>query len=205
MEIRNFDMAGIEVRTATEADQSNRASGYAAIFNSASHDLGGFREFIAPGAFSRSLADASSGALNIFALWSHDNSQPLGSTQTGKLSLSEDERGLAFDLDTKRFTPAQLDALADNELRMSFGFIVRADEWRKEDDGQITRTLMDVELLEVSFVINPAYPDTSAAKRSLEAWRTLQVEEQPVVDLSSKIASMTVRALQASLGARGKL
>lgn len=205
MEIRNFDMADVEVRATTEADQSNRASGYAAVFNSASHDLGGFREFIAPGAFARSLNDASTGALNIFALWSHDNSQPLGSTQTGKLSLSEDERGLAFDLDTKRFTPAQLDALADNELRMSFGFIVRADEWRKEDDGQITRTLADVELLEVSFVINPAYPDTSAAKRSMEAWRSSQDDEQPIIYLNSKIAAMTIRALEASLGARGKL
>lgn len=205
MEIRNYPMAGLEVRAASETDQTNRAAGYAAVFNSLSHDLGGFREVIAPGAFTRSLADASSGALNIFALWAHNNAQPLGSTQSGKLVLNEDERGLAFELDTRRFTPAQIDSLTDGELRMSFGFIVRQDEWRKDNDGSIIRTLIDVELPEISFVINPAYPDTCAAKRSLENWEASQATEQPVKIPHPHLGELKRKALSAALQARGRV
>jgi HK97 family phage prohead protease len=176
LETRNYALSGLEVRAA-DSDGSGKAAGYAAVFNSESFDLGGFIEVIAPGAFARSLTRAASGDINIFALWSHDNSIPLGSTGAGKLRLSEDERGLAFELDTKRFTPAQLDALADNELRMSFGFMVREQEWRELEDGTYVRTLKDVELTEVSFVINPAYPDTNAAKRSLDDWREQRAAE----------------------------
>ncbi|RYE65195.1 MAG: hypothetical protein EOO81_13020 [Oxalobacteraceae bacterium] len=135
---------------------------------------------------------------------------PLGSTQSGKLALAEDERGLSIDLDTKRFTPAQLDALADGELRMSFGFAVREQEWKELDDGTIVRTLIDVDLFEVSFVINPAYPDTSAAKRSLDKWR--EDRAVPLVDSAEAVSGAMLtnlgelrrRALLASLKARGK-
>ncbi len=213
LETRNFALSGLEVRAADQ-DNTGKAAGYAAVFNSESHDLGGFVEIIEPGAFQRSLNRAASGDTNIFALWSHDNAIPLGSTGAGKLRLSEDERGLAFELDTKRFTPAQLDALADNELRMSFGFMVREQEWRELDDKTYVRTLKDVELTEVSFVINPAYPDTSAAKRSLDAWqeeRSVRDLEEQMKDCAIALAdqvnafALHVRAMQASLKARGRL
>lgn len=161
---------------AEEGDEERSLTGYASVFNSPSEDLGGFTEIVAPGAFKRSLDAAASGDLNIYALWSHDMSQPLGSTRGGKLTLSEDANGLAFSLDTSRMTPAQLDAARDGELRMSFGFTVRSDTWEERDDGSIVRTLNDVDLFEVSPVILPAYSDTSAALRSLEAWRASKAE-----------------------------
>ena len=212
MEKRNFTLSAVEVRDASN-DNSGKAAGYAAVFNSDSVDLGGFIERIAPGAFSRSLADAASGKVNIFALWSHDNALPLGSTGgSKKLTLSEDERGLAFELNTARFTPAQLDALEDGELRMSFGFAVRDQEWREDDDGSILRTLKDVDLLEVSFVINPAYPDTSAAKRSLDAWKEERAKptlEESAVELTDTVTDeldrLLKRGLEATLRARGRL
>lgn len=153
--------------TDTQASTGNTLAGHAAVFNSPSHDLGGFVERVAPGAFARSLASGE----NIFALWAHDTKIPLGSTRGGKLTLSEDETGLAFSLDTSRFTPAQLGAAEDGELRMSFGFVVRADAWTELVDGSYERTLLDVDLFEVSPVINPAYPDSTAGLRSLDAWR----------------------------------
>lgn len=208
METRNFQLTDFECRA--EDGKPQHASGYAAVFNSDSHDLGGFVEVIEPGAFTRSLTAASAGSLNIFALWAHDNAQPLGSTKSGKLTLAEDARGLSFGLDTKRFTPAQLDALSDGELRMSFGFTVRDQEWKELDDGTILRTLKEVDLSEVSFVINPAYPDTSAAKRGLDKW-----QEDRSVTLSDALGNLTEkvvvnltelrrRALEASLKARGR-
>jgi hypothetical protein len=42
--------------------------GYAAVFNKPSHDLGGFREVIKPGAFKRTLADSA----HVVALNNHN-------------------------------------------------------------------------------------------------------------------------------------
>lgn len=175
-ETRHFALADVEIRAKTD-DQEGRATGYAAVFNSDSFDLGGFVERIQPGAFAASLRAASAGETNIYALWAHKDDQPLGSTASGKLTLSEDAHGLAFSMDTTRMNPMQLDALRDGDLRMSFGFRVREDSWRELDDGTIERTLIAVELFEVSFVISPAYPATEAAMRSLETWRAAKVEE----------------------------
>lgn len=215
MEKRNYDLSGLEVRAPSD-DGTGKAGGYAAVFNSDSHDLGGFVEVIEPGAFKRSLAQAQAGTLNIFALWAHSYAQPLGSTGSGKLSLSEDERGLAYELDTKRFTPAQLDSLADGELRMSFGFTVREQEWKELEDGSILRTLKEVDLVEVSFVINPAYPDTSAAKRSLDKWQEGRVTPATVAEeiaeafeehkaFDRTLIDCRMRAVDAIIRARGKL
>ena len=180
IEYRHFAVIGgslTEIRSEA-GDQPSRIEGHAAVFNSASHDLGGFREFISPGAFQRSLDAAAAGDYRIHAVWSHDMSQPLGSTGGGKLALEEDDVGLRFSLDPKRLTPAQLDAVADGDIRMSFGFIVREQTWVEKDDGAYERTLHDVDLIEISPVVSPAYPDTTAALRSLDAFKA----EKPVIE-----------------------
>lgn len=197
IETRHFALDVLEVR-ASEETQTKRAVGYAAIFNANSHDLGGFMERIAPEAFVRTLGEAGRGERNIYALWSHDSSQPLGSTRSGKLVLTVDERGLAFELDVTRFNHAQLDALEDNDLQMSFGFRVRDQEWEEQDDGSIIRTLKDVDLIEVSPVINPAYPQTEAALRSLDVWKNEQRAAEKIDTLDQL---KRVMFLQASLRA----
>jgi HK97 family phage prohead protease len=164
---------------AADGATGDKLAGYAIVFNADSHDLGGFIERVAPTALTRSLDAATAGTLNIHGLWSHDSSQPLGSTRGGKLALSADDTGLSFELDTTRFTPAQLDAARDGDLQMSFGFIVRQDSWVQRDDGVYERTLIDVDLFEVSPVISPAYPDTTAALRSLDAWKVEARAETP--------------------------
>ena len=174
-ETRHFALADVEIRAKTD-EQEGRATGYAAVFNSDSYDLGGFVERIAPGAFANSLRAATDGETNIYALWAHRDDQPLGSTGSGKLTLSEDEHGLAFSMDTTRMSAMQLDALRDGDLRMSFGFRVREDNWRESEDGFYERTLIEVELFEVSFVISPAYPATEAGIRSLNEWRSAKPE-----------------------------
>lgn len=202
IETRNISLDGLEIR-ASDKSNSRRAVGYAAVWNSNSDDIGGFVERIEKGAFKRSLTAAASNDLNIFALWAHDRSLPLGSTSSGKLVLIEDERGLGFDLDISRFTPAQLDALEDNDLRMSFGFRVREENWEEKDDGSIIRTLIDVDLIEVSFVINPAYSDTEAALRSLDAWKEVRAKgesEDTEVDITEQLK----RVLMLKLSLRGR-
>lgn len=51
-------MAGIERRAAVDLRAvGSHLTGYAAVFDSPSHDLGGFTEMIRQGAFARALAE----------------------------------------------------------------------------------------------------------------------------------------------------
>jgi len=131
--------------------------GYASVFNSESEDLGGFREFVAPGAFKRSLQSRN----DIKLLWNHDTGAVLGSTRAGSLTLTEDEHGLKVravlpDTTLGRDTAELIrTGIVDS---MSFGFSVIRDSW---DDSGTKRTLNSVRLHEASIVSFPAYSGTA--------------------------------------------
>lgn len=149
-------------------DGAPRIAGYAAVFNSQA-DIGGyFREQIAPGAFARSIQSD-----DVRALWNHDSNYVLGRKSNRSLTLREDEKGLYFEVVPPETTWAAdlVTSIKRGDVsQMSFGFVVRKQQW--DETGKITvRTLLDVELLEVSPVTFPVYDDTSAAVRSLENWR----------------------------------
>lgn len=161
-------LAGLERRAAAlevRASDGGRLVGYAATFGTEAR-IGDMREIIAPGAFRGSLSGPSAG--DVLALADHDPAKVLGRTRAGTLRLSEDERGLAFELDLPDTQPAaDLLALAKRgDLGgMSFGFRVPkgGDEWQGN-----RRTLRSVNLLEISVVSAwPAYPGTSV---NLRAW-----------------------------------
>lgn len=143
--------------------------GHAAVFNAPSVDLWGFREQIAPGAFRKSLSKD-----DIRALWNHDPNIILGRNTSGTLSLAEDEVGLAFEIvapDTQLVRDMVLSPIERGDVsQMSFGFRTITDKWRMQD-GMPFRTLLEVDLVDVSPATFPAYPDTDVAVRSLEAWR----------------------------------
>ena len=80
-----------EIRASTSDRQ---IVGIAATYNTLSSDLGGFKEQIAPTAFTRSLAESP----NILALYSHNTALLLGTTRSGTLALSSNDKGLSFDL-----------------------------------------------------------------------------------------------------------
>lgn len=137
-------------------------SGYAAVFNSPSEDLGGFIEIIAPGAFKRSL-DAKK---DIRAFADHDMGKILARSKNGTLSLEEDTTGLKTTIKLPNTTLGNdIRALvADGTVsQMSFGFRVLKDSWSKTAEGKALRTITDLDLIEVSVVSIPAYPDTSIA------------------------------------------
>lgn len=164
--------ASFELRAADD-DSPATLKGYAALFNKRSSDLGGFFEEISPGAF----ADTLDG--DVRALFNHDPNIVLGRTKSGTLDLSEDKRGLAFELrppDTTLVADQVLAPIQRGDVsQMSFGFITLDDEWRTEGKTEI-RTLIKVELLDISPVTFPAYPQTKVAVRSLEVWRESQPE-----------------------------
>ena len=159
----------IEKRVANIQPQGGKLVGYAAVFGPLSEDLGGFRERVAPEAFKRSLEDDT----DIRALVDHDTAKVLGRRSSGTLKLGTDERGLRVEIDLPDTTYANdLRALLErgDVSQMSSAFLVEpnGEKWEGRDEaGMRIRTLTDVQLIEVSVVTIPAYPDTVAALRSM--------------------------------------
>ena len=139
-------------------------TGYAAVFDMLSEDLGGFRERVLPGAFT----DTLKGKPDVKALIDHDSSKILGRTTAGTLTLEEDKKGLAVRI-SPADTTAGIDVLKSIKRgdidQMSFAFQTVTDRWHTEDEEEI-RELVAVNLFDVSVVTFPAYPDTSVAIRS---------------------------------------
>lgn len=137
-----------------------RLTGYAATFGTETRIGDAFTETIAPGAFADTLASGR----DVLALVDHDPARVLGRTRSRSLRLSEDSRGLAFEIDLPDTQPGR-DVLALAERGdlggMSFGFTA-VDEQR---DGN-RRELRAVALYEISVVSAwPAYPDTVVQAR----------------------------------------
>jgi HK97 family phage prohead protease len=59
----------------------------------------------------------------------------------------------------------------------SFGFRARAESWDHKADPPL-RTITDAELLEISIVTFPAYPEAGVALRSLATTRTQALRER---------------------------
>lgn len=153
----------IETRHVTEYRAQGRTlTGYAATFGSPAR-IGTFTESIRAGAFRDSLTKRD----DILALVDHDSTRVLGRTKTGTLKLSEDERGLAFEIDVPD-TAAGRDVLTMAERGdlggMSFGFNVTDEQWHGDK-----RELRSVDLREIS-VVNawPAYDGTSVDARAAQ-------------------------------------
>jgi HK97 family phage prohead protease len=150
--------------------------GYAASFNTLSKDLGGYRERIAPGAFSSSL-DAGD---DVVALFNHSANVILGRRSAKTLSVGEDERGLAFSVQLDPQISAHRDIYASvqrgdvNECSFAFQIPDGGDDWdeAKDERGQrfARRTIKRCKLLDVSVVTNPAYGNgaTSVSARSAD-------------------------------------
>ena len=175
-------MPAAELRAVAPADDKPAViEGYAAVFGALSADMG-FREEIAPGAFTQSLADGD----DVRALVDHDGGRILGRRKAGTLDLEEDAKGLHVTIRPPDTTAAR-DIMASIDRGdvdgMSFGFQTRSDSWRMEEDGVAIRTLRDAKLMDVSVVTFPAYPDTTVAVRSLDGWKAENETKPPVLTL----------------------
>jgi uncharacterized protein len=154
-----------ELRAITDEDGLRHIAGYAAVFNSLSDDLGGFREKIDPGAFTKTIKGD-----DIRALKNHNDDYVLGRNKSKTLTLTEDKHGLAIDIlppDTQWAKDLMVSIDRGDIDQMSFGFRTISDRWETKDEKEI-RTLEEVRLFDVSPVTFPAYTDTQVALRSLE-------------------------------------
>jgi len=160
-------MSEIEVRTipaaelrAGERDGKPCVEGRAIAYDALSEDLGGFREKFAPGA--AELDD------DLLALFDHQTSMVLGRTSAGTLEADDGPDGVdmvAYPPDTGWARDMRVSMERGDIRHMSFRFIPIEDDWEVVGDV-VVRTVTKAEILELSVVSMPAYPQTSAQARS---------------------------------------
>lgn len=169
----------VELRDMSQGDEM-AVGGYAALFNHKSQDLGGFKESIAPGAFTRSLKNN----VDVKALFNHDPNMILGRVKNGTLSLAQDERGLKWravlDPTNTQHKDIHSSIKRGDIDECSFAFMVPpdGDQWTEtngNEDYFADRMLKDVDLLDVSAVTYPAYLGTNVSARCFEAGALMEV------------------------------
>lgn len=164
-----------ELRAATKDDKPV-LEGLASVFGEYSEDLGGFVEIIEPGFFDEVLNN------DVRSLMNHDPNYVLGRTKSGTLEIEQREDGLfqrtyppVVEPEAARWAQDLMVSIRRGDIdQMSFGFIVKStyrgdpvdgDEWYVLGDKIIRRLKKGgaKELLDVSVVTYPAYPQTTVS------------------------------------------
>lgn len=167
----------MRVKDASYGKKTPTMEGYAANFNSLSENLGGFREILMPGCFKDAIATS-----DVRALFNHDPNLILGRNMAGTLRVTEDEKGLRFEIDPPETSYAkdlQVSMSRGDVNQCSFGFTIEegGDSWAKDSDNLWIRTITKVKrLFDVSPVTYPAYTSTNCAVRSMMQKQT-ELEE----------------------------
>ncbi|MEV7671002.1 HK97 family phage prohead protease [Streptomyces sp. NPDC088752] len=145
--------------------------GYAYRFGELSHDLGGFRERIAPGAGMASLERN-----DVVATFNHNMDRVLGRRSSGTLRVGEDDHGGWYEIDLPNTTTGRdlAELLKRGDVKgSSFTFrVARSGQRRAGTDpetGLPIREITEMDVAELGPVLTPAYPTTDAALRSIGA------------------------------------
>jgi uncharacterized protein len=171
--------------------ESRKVSGYAAVFNKDSENLGGFIERIAPGAFDDVLKD------DAVALLNHDQNLVLARNGV-TMNLSVDSKGLKYEFDAPD-TTAGNDLLENLRLKniskSSFAFNVKTDKWESRKEAPDLRTIEKMSrLFDVSPVTYPAYPDTTVALRGLAKTKEEKEEENiPITTYKKQVKRLKLK------------
>lgn len=182
-EIRKIQVNKLEVRT-IEGSENRVVGGYVNKFNQQSEimrDYWGdeFVEVISDSAFNKTLETKSQKAL-----WNHNTDLVLGSVSAGTLNLFTDGIGLRCEITLPNTTWGNdaYESIQRGDVDgMSFGFRCIEDMWSKtEYEGReiYKRTILEVELFEVSPCVFPAYPDSQINWRSLENYKKNNQEKR---------------------------
>lgn len=164
--------------------------GYAAVYNSQSRDLGGFTEIIRPGAFRSALESGR----NVNAYFNHNENMVLGSTAAGTLRLSENSRGLRYEIDLPDTSYARdlAELISRKDIRgNSFAFANAKDQWNAKGNK---RELIDMELHDVSIVTNPAYESAQ-----IVSMRSIELHKQHTQNYSPKRLSQILEFVRLRL------
>lgn len=162
----------IEVRATPSGSPIIR--GYAAVFDAMTEIndwFGSYGEIVGRGCFTKTLGDGA----DVRCLYNHDPNFVLGRTKSGTLQCAEDSHGLSYEA-----TPPDTQWARDlcETMRRgdvdgsSFGFRVVRERWGSmpdpDSDGEMMdcRTLLEVQLYDVSPVTFPAYPQADSSVRA---------------------------------------
>ena len=155
-----------EMRVKADEGERKKIVGYAAKFNSLSEEMWGFREQIAPGAFTEALKKS-----DVRALFNHDPNYVLGRQSAGTVSLTEDDVGLFYEIDPPdtQWAGDVVSSIERGDIaESSFAFSMDGgvEEWDDSATPAI-RTIKSVgNLYDVSPVTYPAYPEATTGVRS---------------------------------------
>lgn len=202
-ELRANDPTGTtpeDPATPTEEDKKDKVddkdgkkiSGYAIVFNKPSKPIpdgdSSFTEIIDPKALQNTdLSD-------VVMLSNHDYSKPLATVKAGTLKLDVvDGKGLHFEATLPNTTDGAdtfENVKAGNIDSASFRFANASDQWSKDENGNITRTITNIgDIFEISSVTVPAYDDSSVevAKRSFDQFLNQNKEKKDSKNMTEKI------------------
>jgi uncharacterized protein len=154
-----------DIGSVEQAIDGRTLSGVAAVYGQRSRELreGGrvFTEVIRAGAFGGSVA----GDVKLY--YNHDASMPLARTRSNTLTLTDRADGLHYSATLPETSLGNdvraLMARGDLSGEMSFGFYVERDSWNAK---RTERTVEAARLVEISIVVDAAYPQTSSQLRS---------------------------------------
>lgn len=129
-----------------------------------------WREVIPKGVFARAI-DRAMRQKGIDLLFNHDKKLILSSTSNGSLEVEEDDIGLYFSAKVSKTSWGKdlYELVKDRIIKgLSFGMVVNNDNWTMGRDGVALRTILDIDLFEISAVQRPAYPESLLELRDIE-------------------------------------
>lgn len=167
--------ATVEYRDMGNGEKKPVISGYAAVFNAESRNLGGFVETIHPNAFDDVLAESP----DVIGVFNHDRNLLLGRTGNGTMKLTKDPYGLRYEITPNENTSIGRDVVEWVKDRTvvgsSFAFAIKrdgGDSWSTDNTRGIRkREVRAIGLLEdVGPVVRPAYDSSSVvvSRRAIE-------------------------------------
>ena len=201
-EIRAF--APVEFRESEDGKATVR--GYAAVFDQETNIGDWFVEKVSRGAFTETLKvrGVKGAASDVVFLVDHGG-QPIARTRSGTLTLREDDHGLLIETELNLKDPDHVrlhEKLKRGDLdKMSFAFRATEQKWSERGADELPlRTVIAVELYDVTVVTDPAYDGTEVGLRSLKAFRGA-----PSVEFETRnraaMARMRMRHAQIERGA----
>jgi len=127
------------------------------FYNQLSEDLGGYKEILSPGCFTKTINEN-----RIYALINHNTDKCLGNSKSGTLTFIDTPNYLECRVEINErvsFANDLYEAVLRNDvIGLSFGFSSIKEDW---DNTNNIRILKEVRLYEVSFgVVFPAYQST---------------------------------------------